>query len=153
MCVSFLTVFYLLSATYALQVGTPVTAESFAKWTVAKAARKQAEAEARVKAEQAKKKGGKGLCKYYLAFVHIMPFFFLTFFLLFLSTILSVVSLLAVSLYISSVTSSLAIFLRKVTFLPLLRIFMHISINVYIHTQSYLLYQSNSIFGPATTLN
>ena len=46
------------------QVGTPVTAESFAKWTIAKAARKQLEAEARVKAEQAKKKGGKGLCEF-----------------------------------------------------------------------------------------
>ena len=47
-----------------------MTAESFAKWTIAKAARKQAEAEARVKAEQAKKKGGKGLCKY---FFHMIP--------------------------------------------------------------------------------
>jgi hypothetical protein len=47
-----------------LQVGTPVTAESFAKWSIAKIARKQLEAEARVKAEQAKKKGGKGLCEY-----------------------------------------------------------------------------------------
>lgn len=40
-----------------------MTADSFAKWSIAKAARKQLEAEARVKAEQAKKKGGKGLCK------------------------------------------------------------------------------------------
>ena len=46
------------------KVGTPVTAESFAKWRAEKLARKQAEAEARVKAEQAKKKGGKGLCKF-----------------------------------------------------------------------------------------
>ena len=53
--------FILLFATR--QVGTPVTAESFAKWSIAKIARKQLEAEARVKAEQAKKKGGKGLCK------------------------------------------------------------------------------------------
>ena len=65
--------FYLLILSYffiAPQVGTPVTAESFAKWTVAKAARKQAEAEARVKAEQAKKKGGKGLCKYFIFLVY-----------------------------------------------------------------------------------
>ena len=33
-----------------------MTAESFAKWTIAKAARKQVEAEARVKAEQNKRK-------------------------------------------------------------------------------------------------
>ena len=52
-----------LISPYRLQVGTPVTADSFAKWSIAKAARKQLEAEARVKAEQAKKKGGKGLCK------------------------------------------------------------------------------------------
>lgn len=44
--------------------GTPVTAESFAKWRAMKLERKQAEAEARVKAEQSKKKGGRGLCKY-----------------------------------------------------------------------------------------
>lgn len=44
--------------------GTPVTAESFAKWRTEKLAKKQAEAEARVKAESLKKKGGKGLCKY-----------------------------------------------------------------------------------------
>jgi hypothetical protein len=50
------------------KVGTPVTAESFAKWRAEKLARKQAEAEARVKAEQAKKKGGKGLCKFPLFF-------------------------------------------------------------------------------------
>jgi hypothetical protein len=43
------------------KVGTPVTADSFAKWTIMKIARRQAEAEARVKAEAAKKKGGKGL--------------------------------------------------------------------------------------------
>ena len=55
------------------QVGTPVTAESFAKWTIAKAARKQLEAEARVKAEQAKKKGGKGLCEYH-AVLHLPSF-------------------------------------------------------------------------------
>eukprot|EP01039_Chlorochromonas_danica_P005083 gene5083-5585_t len=41
--------------------GTPVTEESFAKWRADKLLRKQAEAEARVKAEQLKKKGGKGL--------------------------------------------------------------------------------------------
>jgi hypothetical protein len=45
------------------KVGTPVTAESFAKWRANKLAQKQAAAEARVKAEQSKKKGGKGLCK------------------------------------------------------------------------------------------
>jgi hypothetical protein len=41
--------------------GTPITAESFAKWRIEKLARKQAEAEARLKSEQSKKKGGKGL--------------------------------------------------------------------------------------------
>ena len=62
--------------------GTPVTAESFAKWKADKLARKQAEAESKVKAEQLKKKGGKGLCKYdslsssflwitYIVFSHI----------------------------------------------------------------------------------
>ena len=51
-------------ARHRYQVGTPVTADSFAKWSIAKNLRKQAEAEARVKAEQAKKKGGKGLCTY-----------------------------------------------------------------------------------------
>jgi hypothetical protein len=44
------------------KAGTPVTAESFAKWRAAKLARRQAEAEARMKQEQTKKKGGKGLC-------------------------------------------------------------------------------------------
>lgn len=46
------------------KVGTPVNSETFAVWRAEKLARRQAEAEARVKAEQAKKKGGKGLCKY-----------------------------------------------------------------------------------------
>mmetsp|Transcript_7286 Transcript_7286/g.7986 ORF Transcript_7286/g.7986 Transcript_7286/m.7986 type:complete len:401 (+) Transcript_7286:118-1320(+) len=41
--------------------GTPVTEESFAKWRAEKLAKKQADAEARLKAEQMKKKGGKGL--------------------------------------------------------------------------------------------
>eukprot|EP01035_Chromulina_nebulosa_P020880 gene20880-27067_t len=41
--------------------GTPVTAETFAIWRASKLAKRQAEAEARVKAEQSKKKGGKGL--------------------------------------------------------------------------------------------
>ncbi len=45
------------------KVGTPVTAETFAKWRAAKLAQKQADAEARMKLEQAKKKGGKGLCE------------------------------------------------------------------------------------------
>lgn len=44
--------------------GTPVTAESFAIWREGKLLQKQQEAEARFKAELAKKKGGKGLCKY-----------------------------------------------------------------------------------------
>lgn len=41
--------------------GTPVTEESFAAWKKEKQRRKQEELEARIKAEQAKKKGGKGL--------------------------------------------------------------------------------------------
>jgi len=41
--------------------GTPVTAETFAIWRAGKILRKQQEAEARVKLEQSKKKGGKGL--------------------------------------------------------------------------------------------
>lgn len=45
------------------KVGTPVTAESFARWRAGKLAQKQAAAEARVKAEQSKKKGGRGLCQ------------------------------------------------------------------------------------------
>lgn len=45
------------------KVGTPVTAESFAKWRAGKILQRQAEAEARLKAEQTKKKGGKGLCE------------------------------------------------------------------------------------------
>lgn len=44
--------------------GTPVTEESFMKWRQDKLAKKKAEMEARVKAEQSKKKGGKGLCKF-----------------------------------------------------------------------------------------
>ena len=43
------------------KVGTPVTAESFAKWRAAKLAKRQADAEAKVKIELTKKKGGKGL--------------------------------------------------------------------------------------------
>jgi len=43
------------------KTGTPVTAESFAKWRAEKLQKKQAEAEARALAELAKKKGGKGL--------------------------------------------------------------------------------------------
>lgn len=50
------------------KVGTPVTAESFARWRSAKLAQRQAEAEARMKAEQSKKKGGKGLCKFFLLY-------------------------------------------------------------------------------------
>ena len=45
------------------KVGTPVTEESFGKWRAAKLLQRQAEAEARVKAEQTKRKGGKGLCE------------------------------------------------------------------------------------------
>lgn len=54
--------------------GTPVTAESFAIWRTAKLAQKQAEAEARVKAELTKKKGGKGLCK--LLYPHFLLSFY-----------------------------------------------------------------------------
>lgn len=43
------------------KVGTPVTEESFRSWRALKLAQRQAEAEARYKAEQAKKKGAKGL--------------------------------------------------------------------------------------------
>lgn len=43
------------------KTGTPVTAESFAIWRQAKLAKRQADAEARMKLEQTKKKGGKGL--------------------------------------------------------------------------------------------
>ena len=43
------------------KVGTPVTAASFAVWRAGKMAQRQAEAEARFKAEQTKKRGGKGL--------------------------------------------------------------------------------------------
>eukprot|EP01041_Mallomonas_annulata_P007339 gene7339-14984_t len=41
--------------------GTPVTEESFAKWRAAKLIRKQEEAEERLRIEQSKKKGGRGL--------------------------------------------------------------------------------------------
>ena len=41
--------------------GTPVTNESFATWRAAKLAKRQEDAVARMKAEQTKKKGGKGL--------------------------------------------------------------------------------------------
>lgn len=41
--------------------GTPVTSASFAAWKERKALRRQQEAEAKLKAEQHKKKGGKGL--------------------------------------------------------------------------------------------
>ena len=50
------------------KVGTPVTAETFARWRAAKLALRQAEAEARMKLEQMKKKGGKGLCKFLFQF-------------------------------------------------------------------------------------
>jgi len=43
------------------KTGTPVTAETFAIWRAHKLAKRQADAEARMKAEQGKKKGGKGL--------------------------------------------------------------------------------------------
>ena len=43
------------------KIGTPVTEETFKVWRLAKLAKRQAEAEARAKAELAKKKGGKGL--------------------------------------------------------------------------------------------
>lgn len=64
--------------------GTPVTEESFMKWRQDKLARKRADMEARVKAEQSKKKGGKGLCKYclylclkYHVVIYLITFFFL----------------------------------------------------------------------------
>mmetsp|Transcript_17194 Transcript_17194/g.37563 ORF Transcript_17194/g.37563 Transcript_17194/m.37563 type:complete len:380 (+) Transcript_17194:243-1382(+) len=41
--------------------GTPITEETFTKWRAAKLARRQYEAEVRLKQEQSKKKGGKGL--------------------------------------------------------------------------------------------
>lgn len=43
------------------EAGTPVTEESFAKWRKGKLEQKEREAEERVRAEQTKKKGGKGL--------------------------------------------------------------------------------------------
>lgn len=43
--------------------GTPVTEESFTVWRAEKLKKRQELAEARLKAEQQKKKGGKGLCK------------------------------------------------------------------------------------------
>lgn len=46
------------------KVGTPVTEETFAAWRIARLARRQAEAEARMKLEQTKRKGGRGLCKW-----------------------------------------------------------------------------------------
>lgn len=51
--------------------GTPITAESFAKWRADKLAKKQAEVEARLKAESLKKKGGKGLCKFFVLLLFI----------------------------------------------------------------------------------
>lgn len=52
--------------------GTPVTEESFLKWRQEKLAKKRAEMEARVKAEQSKKKGGKGLCEFTLCFLLLL---------------------------------------------------------------------------------
>lgn len=60
--------------------GTPVTEESFAKWRAEKLLKRQAEAEARLKSEQTKKKGGKGLCKLAVLFKLVCLFFFYFFF-------------------------------------------------------------------------
>ena len=50
------------------KVGTPVTAESFAIWRAGKLAKRQAEAESRMKELSKKKGGGKGLCKLFIQF-------------------------------------------------------------------------------------
>lgn len=63
--------------------GTPVTEESFAKWRAEKLLKRQADAEARLKSEQTKKKGGKGLCKS-LCFVTTIISFHSPFFLFFI---------------------------------------------------------------------
>lgn len=46
------------------KVGTPVTAETFAIWRAGKLAKRQAEAEARMKELSKKKGGAKALCKF-----------------------------------------------------------------------------------------
>lgn len=48
------------------KVGTPVTAETFAIWRAGKLAKRQAEAEARMKELSKKKGGAKALCKFCL---------------------------------------------------------------------------------------
>ena len=48
------------------KIGTPITEVSFAKWKQDKKLRKQRELEERVRIENMKKKGGKGLCKFSL---------------------------------------------------------------------------------------
>lgn len=52
--------------------GTPVNSETFAAWRAKKLAQRQADAEARLKAEQTKKKGGKGLCKYQIKYTAVV---------------------------------------------------------------------------------
>lgn len=51
------------------KVGTPVTAETFAIWRAGKLAKRQAEAEARMKELSKKKGGGKGLCKLFISYM------------------------------------------------------------------------------------
>ena len=60
------------------KAGTPVTEETFAAWRTARLARRQAEAEARMKLEQTKRKGGKGLCKYHVMSYHRLSSVLLT---------------------------------------------------------------------------
>lgn len=59
------------------KVGTPVTAETFAIWRAGKLAKRQAEAEARMKELSKKKGGGKGLCKFINIYNFLLLFFFL----------------------------------------------------------------------------
>lgn len=52
-----------------------MTAESFARWRAAKLLKRQEEAEAKLKAEQTKKKGGKGLCECGLCYIFFYDIF------------------------------------------------------------------------------
>jgi hypothetical protein len=99
-------------------VGTPVTATSFAIWRANKLQQRQANAEARVKAEQAKKKGGKGLCK--TLFILSLIKIFLTFFVIFLVVIycfivhlcysISLMSFILLFIYFAAVLSGKELF-------------------------------------------